>query len=271
MAKRKLQELDDKFKVIVTSGYRVVEAPLPDNFGFTVGSEYTTPFDAGAMSGTMQKLYAVGQISNPVGLRMRKMYANPEPTEISFEMEFSAFYSAKEEVILPVITILTICLGRQATYEDIKNKLGTVSEYLSKGLELVGLDKGDVDAAENAKSDEKTGVISDENGSRIMSLIHLVEAPEIASIRFGNVLEIPNAFLTSTGVQFSNTLDKDGYPMSATVNVTATLQVAPIADDILGFFKASGGRAFQSRSTDGAGTTPTAVATSNETTGGGSL
>lgn len=235
----KMAELPSKFKITLLSAGRKVEAPLPPDFGFTVGSEYTTPFDIGSMSSGLQKLYAVGQISNPVGLRMRKMYANPEPTEISFDMEFAAFYSAKEEVVMPVVVLTTMCLGREAKYEDIEKTVRKMGAAAVKGASLIGFGGDEANQA-NQAAGTAADTIRDSQyadaGDRLMGLIGLIKAPEIVTIKFGDFMIIDNAFITSTALQFSNTVDKDGYPMSAKVSVTCTLQVAPIADDVVKMF-----------------------------------
>lgn len=239
MTQHKLSELNSKFKIALISGGRRVEAPLPPDFGFTVGSEYTTPFDVGSMSGGLQKLYAVGGISNPVGLRMRKMYANPEPTEISFEMEFAAYYSAKEEVAMPVITLMSMGLGREAKYADIEKTVRKMGSLAVKGADLFGYGSEAADDANNSANDAADSIADSkyaDAGDRLMDLIGLIKAPEVVTIKFGEFMIIDSAYITSTGVQFSNVLDRDGYPMSAKVSVTCTLEVAPIADDILRMF-----------------------------------
>lgn len=239
MTQHKLSELSSKFKITLISAGRRVEAPLPADFGFTVGSEYTTPFDIGSMSGGLQKLYAVGGISNPVGLRMRKMYANPEPTEISFDMEFAAYYSAKEEVAMPVVTLMTMCLGRVARYADIEKTVRKMGALAVKGSDLFGFGSDAADVANETAGSTADDIAESqyaEAGDRLMGLIGLIKSPEIVTLKFGDFLIIDNAFITSTGVQFSNVLDKDGYPMSAKVSVTCTLQLAPVADDVVAMF-----------------------------------
>lgn len=234
---RKLQEIEDKHKIIITSGTRRIEAPLPPDFGFTVGSEYTTPFDIGSVSGKLQQLYAVGQISAPVGLRMRKMYANPEPTEISFEMEFSAFYSAKEEVVLPMVTLMIVSLGRTVKYADIEAKIQKATNLVAKGLTLMGVDgEKQIETVDEGISDGLSNPDASKYGSKALDMINLINAPEPVQVRFGNLINFRNAFITSTAVTFSNVLDKDGYPMSGKVAVTCTLQTAPVADDIVEAF-----------------------------------
>lgn len=251
---RKMSELSSKHKIVLSSGTRKVEAPLPPDFGFTVGSEYTTPFDVGNISGNIQKLYAVLGISNPVGLRMRKLYANPEPSEISFDMEFAAYYSAKEEVVLPIVTLLMMSLGHVTTNADIEAYIKRFANLAAKGIALTGeaaetvellsggaadainsgatYTEGAVDTATDVATETlNDGTVSAVTGS-ILDLINLISAPEPCILRFGDFITLPKVFVTSTAVQFSNVLDKDGYPMSGTVSVTCVPQLAILADDI---------------------------------------
>lgn len=233
---RKLSELSSKHKISISSAGKKVEAPLPPDFGFTVGSEYSTPFDVGTLSGNLAKAYAVAEISNPVGLRMRKMYTNPEPTELSFDMEFAAYYSAKEEVVVPIITLICMGLGRVTRNEDIERMIERFGRAAAKGVSLIGLE---TDAPSEYVEDAKETINQDgvrEKTTKLLDLIQLITAPEICTLKFGEFLIIDNVFITSTAVQFSNVLDKDGYPLSGTVSVTCTLQVAPVADDIINMF-----------------------------------
>lgn len=222
---RKIDEIDAKFKIRISGGGSTVEAPLPDDYGFTVGSEYTTPFDIGSMSGMIQKAFALGRISAPVGLRMRKMYANPEPTELSFKMSFDAYYDAVEEVLKPVVTLIKMGLGREMTNADINEK-----------IEGIG---GIIDMATGGGGGGKTVEVPDgavQMSSRVSGLIKLINAPDLCSLSFGTFLTMDEVFITSTAVTFSNIMDERGVPMSADVEVTCTLQTAPIADDIARFF-----------------------------------
>lgn len=236
MAQLKMQELPSKFKVAVHTALYRVEAPLPPDFGFTVGSEYTTPFDIGNISGGIQKLYAVGGLSNPVGLRMRKMYANPEPTEISFDMEFAAYHSAKEDVVVPMVTLMLMSLGRVVKAADVSAAVEKFGRLAASGASLFGFGEESVNNATTAASETLNDPTVEANASRLLEMINLISAPEVCSISFGDFLEIDKAYITSTAVSFSNVLDRDGYPMSGKVSVTATVQVAPIADDISRYF-----------------------------------
>tara|TARA_Y100000593_G_scaffold93164_1_gene187065 strand:- start:10758 stop:11471 length:714 start_codon:yes stop_codon:yes gene_type:complete len=231
-----MSELASKHKVTLSTGLKTVEAPLPPDFGLTVGSEYSTPFDTGSLSGNIQKLYALGGISNPVGLRMRKMYTNPEPTEISFDMEFAAYYSAKEEVALPMVTLMTMALGRIVRHEDIEAAIEFFGSKAAAGLDWTGVSTDAVDEATDTALDAANQETVSSTSSRLLEMIQLIRAPELCVLKFGDLITIPNVYITSTAAQFSNVLDKDGFPMSGTVSVTCTLQVAPVADNIIDMF-----------------------------------
>lgn len=222
----RIDELDEKFKITIDNGSVSVSAPLHDDFGFTVGSEYTTPFDTGTVSGVLQKVMAVGKVSSPVGLRMRKMYANPEPVELSFRMSFDAFYDAHDEVATPVITLVTMGLGRELTKEGINGKIAEIKRAAGTITNV------DISKSITLDPDEGTTL-----SSKVMGLIKMVNAPDVCSIRFGEFMTIDKAFITSTAVSFSNIMDPNGIPMRADVNVTCTLEIAPIAEDVLAFFE----------------------------------
>lgn len=89
-----------------------------------MGSEFTATFDANTLSGVLQKfkLPFAGQISRRVGVVTTKFYANPEPTEISFELEFHAEYSARDEVVIPMVTLAMMSLGRNMNFEMVKQE-----------------------------------------------------------------------------------------------------------------------------------------------------
>lgn len=221
----KISEIDSKFKIAIENNTNRVEAPLHNDFGFTVGSEYTTPFDIGTVSGMLQKSMAVAGMSSPVGLRMRKMYANPEPTELSFKMSFDAYYDAHTEVVVPVVTLVTMGLGREMRDTDVTDKLAALSG-------IIDTVAGTTIDTSSISSDSGKGV-----SSKVLGLIKMINAPQVCTLHFGDFLTFDNVYITSTAVTFSNNLDENGVPMSAEVNVTCTLQIAPIADDILRYFK----------------------------------
>lgn len=215
---------------------RIVEAPLPDAFGMSVGSSFSDPFNQNVLDGPR-----VGGIANlastfsgfsrKLGARTRLFYSGPEPTEISFDLNFDSYYSARDEVLLPVVKLMCMSVGRNFTLNDASEKF--LDDEIDGVIEEVG-----------------AGFMSDflsDNGS-VRSTIRdmanrygLIRSPALCWVRFGNVMKIKKAFISSTGVRFSNVLDNEFLPQSATVSVTVRMEENPTLTDVVEVF-ASGTR-----------------------------
>lgn len=233
-----MDEKPDKYKIVIENSRFKIQAPLPDEFGMTVGSEFSEPFDVGAMSDTWGKAFALGGVGQKFGIRMEKMFTNPEPTEVSFELELAAYYSAKDEVFMPIVELVSMALGTEIKWDDVKGKVkelsqllgsasGAASGYMGGDSEGVTVDTSAVDTEE-----------ADKYGNKLMGLIKLIESPEKCRITFGNVMKWTNMYITSVAPQFSNQLDSAGFPLKARVSVTATPYRYPVADDMLKVFGA---------------------------------
>lgn len=214
-----------------------VTSPLPDGFGMTVGSSFDTPFDTGNVNDTLSKLFAVGGISRKAGIRMEKAYVSPEPVEISFDMEFYAWYDAGEEVMKPAATLMCMAVGRELTWDDLKNQMENLYRKVA-GLAFNASDALGLSTPPPISEDVsiETSERVDKGASRLMELIQLVQGPPTCRISFGNVMTLEEAFITSVATKFSNVLDPRGFPMSCTCSVTATLKSAPVMGDLANIF-----------------------------------
>lgn len=243
MAQRWLKQHNPNNLIRVRGGagnYEVL-APLPESFGFTVGSEYSAPFDVSLPSGILQKGLALGGISQKLGIRMRKMYSNPEPTEISFEMEFAAYYSAAEEVVIPVVQLALMSLGRSIDVDQLNSDAKTLwNKIKGKTSDIVGsVSNFSIGGDEAQDTGENEGITDEDTASILQNLAdvaEIIEGPPPQTIHFGNIYTMPNAYITSISPQFSNVLDKAGYPMSAKVSITCTLERYPVSEDIIDWF-----------------------------------
>lgn len=232
-----LKQMNSRHRMVIRNSDFKVMAPLPDDFGFTVGSEFSSPFDAGSMSESWQKAFAVAGISQKLGLRMRNMFSNPEPTELSFQLDFDAYYDAFDEVFAPMAQLTLMSLGRTVTWEHAKNK---IQELMDKGGAVTqaafsNFTNDDGDGAEidlNLETSDST----DEVGGRLMDLIGIIESPKKVTIQFGDIMRWPNCYLKSVALTFSNTLDSNGYPMSGKASVTFIPENYPIFDDMINVF-----------------------------------
>lgn len=254
----KMNETPQKFKVTIrqTSNdgvSRKVEAPLPEQFGFTVGSEFSAPFDANSLGGVLQKMKLpfAGQISRKVGVVTTKYYSNPEPTEISFDIEFHAEVSAREEVLAPVVSLMMMSLGTELSVDDVERELAKVAGFGRSILDLVSPTLMDSEGEENEEAAEEVDSEADnstiigltrggvdEYGDDVLGFIGLLKGPDITSVRFGEVYELHDAWISSVSPQFNNVVDLEGIPLSCTCSVTCILQRDPTTTALNGYFYA---------------------------------
>lgn len=247
----RMRELDQKFKVRFSyqndEGVSFVEAPLPDQFGFSVGSEFTASFDSSALAGVLQKLKLpfAGAVSRRVGVVTTKFYANPEPTEISFDVEFHAEYSARDEVVIPAVTLAMMALGRNLTPGELQENISQIGSLGRDAFNAIANFVPGIDAQEESEVDsggqaEKllTTLTEDheETTGKALAFVGLIQGPPIVSIRFGNVYALDRVWVSSVTPTFSNVLDAEGLPLSATCSVTCTLQRDPVTDDVQRYF-----------------------------------
>lgn len=218
---RKLRETPNKFLIKIRSDLAgTVWAPLPDNFGMTVGSEFSAPFDAHFVSGTVAKAVTLSNIGIKTGVATTKFYSNPEPSEISFELQFEAYHSAREDVLVPVIRLMAMSLGRAIKAEDVERM---IKRFAGRIGDFIGID--DLGAGLTTSEENK------QTTDRILGFINFVEGPPTVFIKFGEVLKLRNAYISSVAPQFSNILDAQGMPMSATCNVTAIMENDPVLSE----------------------------------------
>ena len=212
-------------------------SPLPSDFGFTVGSEFSAPFDVSMSAGLLQKTLALSNISQKIGIRMKNMYANPVPTEISVELEFAAYNSAADDVVAPVVQLAGIALGTNLDAEATERKIDDAVNKLYQIAKAAG--------AGASEDDQDTGGVSKpsfelpidkETFNNISSFLGLITGPELLVLEFGDFVRIPDVYITSMAPQFSNVLDKAGLPMYCKCPVTFTLEYYPTSPDVTGWF-----------------------------------
>lgn len=248
-----MHELDSMFKVRITQnsddGEAYIEAPLPAEFGFSVGSQFTATFDANTLSGVLQKfkLPFAGNISKRVGVATTKFYSNPEPTEITFDLEFHAEYSARDEVVAPMVALAALSLGKKLEFDRIAEEVGKLYDLGRDGIDKLMkllpslLEDDPTDEIEfdsqNLSRKQKQGL------SSALDFIGLIEGPNTVSIRFGNVYILDDVWVSSVTPVFSNVVDAEGLPLAGTCSVTAVLRRDPVVDDLNRAFRmSSGGR-----------------------------
>lgn len=207
------QNPDSVLTISQTNGngvYRIVRAPLPDGFGMSVGSAFTDPNNVDLASQASSSVsQGIGQVmtaasrmsgvSTKMLQRTNVFYDGPEPTEISFDLKFDAYYSAYDEVVRPVAKLMMMSTGSEIGERDLR-------QYI-----------------EGEEAEEQKAKMAEESSGRFSALLEgfgLVSAPGKCKVKFGNTFVIPRAYVSSVGVQFSNVLDNQGHPTSAECSIT---------------------------------------------------
>jgi hypothetical protein len=175
---------------------------------------------------------------------MKKFYSAPTPTEISFDMEFTSYYNAYGEVVVPAVLLMQLSLGRRLDLATLESKIRKILGQIKAGYQTaaksidaatgINIDFKDI-TVPPAPNNEYTQAAST-GASKSMDLFGFVSAPETSVIRFGDVFTLETAYITHVGVKFSNILDITGMPTSCVCSVTATLEQYPVAEDILDMF-----------------------------------
>lgn len=240
-----MQTIGRKHKIRVSSSVGVVEAPLPDDFGLTIGSSYTTLFDLGSLNGVLSKGAAILSVSQKVGVSMKRMFSNPEPSEISFDMEFVAMNDAYSEVVMPIKTMLLMAAPSHVSASEGAN---SIKEMADSAGELTETTKGGILGAiadqANSLAGEVSSFFSDavnqpeavSSAQKAMDLIGFIKGPDKANIYFGNIFSLQDAYISSVSFRMSNVLDSRGYPMKGGCSVTVVLEDTPLKHSVNEWF-----------------------------------
>lgn len=186
-----------------------VEAPLPDGFGFGVGSQIGSPFDM-EPNEMLKKAMAFGGVSQRLGLMAKKFYEGPEETEISLDLNFEAYYSASREVIVPIVTLMMM----STAHIDNANNTDGIVKTIMQSVEKTGQGAMEATVGEDSEMAE----------TDIGSMIKYLRAPDTVNVSFGKTFRIKRAYITNVEPSFSNVLDNLGYPVSASCSVTIALE-----------------------------------------------
>ena len=192
---------------------RKVVAPLPDGFGMSVGSAFTDPQNmdlnqgGGAVSQAVKAVTQRSGFSSKVAQASNVFYDGPEPTEISFDLNFHAYYSAFDEVVVPVFNLMMMSVGREYNLDDINNR--TVADAMKTIEDSTGSDSG------------KYGFI---------------RSPGECKVKFGRAMTIPRCYVSSVGAEFSNIMDNQDFPISANCSVTIKVIRNPTQSELTQYF-----------------------------------
>lgn len=202
---------------------------LPEEYGFSLGSEYTEPFgnlvpDQGPSLIAGQAAFGV---SMRQGLITEKFYSGPEPVEFNLDIVFHSFYSAEEEVVLPIVKLLFLAVG-------LDNRVINDTEAVNDALGATGI---------------LSQLPSNSLGVRVTDWIEdfefsVFQSHQPSTIKFGDFLELSNnVFIQNVTCNFNNIMeegkDGSGYPTKGTASISALFKKPPAAQEIANYFGVS--------------------------------
>ena len=199
---------------------RRVTAGLPDGHGVSVGSTFTDPFnknvgDSSKLQGLATRAATfLGVSRKPGAMATSIYYEGPEPTEISFELNFESFYSAKDEVIIPVMNLMMMGVGREYGLDHITE----MYDFFDQFIDAIN----DVDES-------------------LTDRIGVIKGPEICRVRMGKTTVFDRCYISSVAPTFSNVLDNQFLPVSATCSITVKLERNPTQESVASMFRQSFG------------------------------
>jgi len=150
-----------------------VRAPLPESIPFSTGNDIDETFDFFKLASKLAQSVGVASgVSIDRGLAEQQQWRGIINQEFSMDLQFQAYNSGKDDVVIPVKTLLLMSSPEPTTANL---KVGTKKLWL---------------------------------------------APPRVSIKFGNIITLTSVWIKTINVQFSNKLDDNYDPMSATVSIT---------------------------------------------------
>lgn len=224
----KTKQLADGQKVIIrqvtafgggTAHKLQVEAPLPPNFGFGTQIEAQEIFAGYAPTGIATQLLNIFNKTTKTGFITRKMFTGADTPDLNFDLKFDAYDDAFKDVIIPVATLLSM-----GTAESI----GAIPKVLRKAIagaltwiETQGANLSNKTLGTNIDTNAKGFGVT---AADINQYGRFIEGPPLVNIQFGNTFLATKLFLSSVRVNFTDVLDHNYLPMSASVSITATFQ-----------------------------------------------
>lgn len=198
------------------SGSIRVHAPLPEQVGFGVANEVSSPFSQYIPTGKItQLLYLTGRTAAS-GISIRKMFTGVQQPDISFEMEFRAYEDAYNEVVIP--TKLLLMMGAAEHRGQLnEEQLEAVASASNKFKDVVNMA-----TTYAAGGNDSVRIQGDVEEETINDLIKLVEGPEPVTVKFGRFLTLRNCLISSVNAEFSTVLDFNKIPMHSKVSMTVT-------------------------------------------------
>ena len=230
-------------EVIITCANKKgrVRASLSGNLTLNIQSEWTEMF-SGGIAAMSSSILGIGNQLAQWGLGAtiqqpwmnRKNYKNTKPFSFNLPLNFVAIDSAKFDVVMPVLALVSFCYPRKYTpVTKEENNTSKETPVNQPGVNIVEAMGGDSIIGKWAKSQGDNSLI----GS-VLDLFEVWEIPgpslltaseregvhkgDSVDIIVGKMFNLGNCYLEGVNITFGSAFDNNGYPLSAKVDVKCT-------------------------------------------------
>ena len=236
-----------------------VRGSLSGNINLNINAEWQELFGGGIASmtnsilGTANSLvqYAIGATIQQPWMN-RKVYKNTKPFSFDLPINFVAIDDAKEDVVKPVLALVSFCYPRKYTEavpqldengnvmkdENGNDKTVNVQVSALSGAKKAGKN---VNFIQRLSPDDMVGSFLD------MFKIWEIPGPSIISgqadkengghkgdavdIIVGKLFNLGNCYLENVSIKFASSYDRQGYPLYANVTVKCTCADSVVCDE----------------------------------------
>lgn len=183
-----------------------VELPMPENFNFSLGSSFASPFAQGFVRNGIATATTLLGLTNLVTQSMT-MQVWQGTTDVQFQMTFELFATtdADKEVVKPIYDLLSLTLpGRTSSFGG----------FLVPPGPSIDTKNSDVNVS------FKSGVQA-----------NVVFKNEI-SLQIGNFVRFDSVVIESVNHVFDSHFDSRGLPLAANIDISFKTFVVPTVEDL---------------------------------------
>lgn len=223
---QKVKELDQGQKIQIRqgqpgSGSIVIESPLPENFGFSAGSQFGSPFASYMSHGLGSMIGVATGFSQSYGLFTQNFFEGPQMTQVSFDMHFDTWEDSMADVILPVMYLMSFSVG--AATDKLKPLAKEVASIANIPIQAI------LTGINTVEGTVTSGLKNTQISSNIFQMM---DTPALCTLKFGNAYTLRSMFVSNVSLQFSNVLDQNYIPMNCVASVTADFKNPLSSGDI---------------------------------------
>jgi len=218
----------------------VVNAPLPEDFSFSINSNYSAPFeDSGLVSGS--KLQGAASFAGFTGLiqaMSAQLWTSSTGVEITLPFNFVSRNNPLTEVRTPILNLLKLCSPRAETSFSLLTPPGPTldkTKILDVAQAFLGLTLTEAGSV--------IGLVSDsERESKLAGIQATFESAikNPISLAIGRFIYFSNVVITGVDIQFTSVLSENqflNFPWKVSANVSFRTFVTPTYRDLERIFR----------------------------------